>query len=352
MPDRIMLRAAQAKWAFTTRRVDRSMVRGILNDSGVTPSAGDLVLARVTEVGQHTGVELPTGRRAAIHPGTEIVVSYGNRYAPDQFEALVPGDLGPAQLVAGGGIASRVTMQHDRMKDATAIEPLGLLTGDDGKPLNLRSFALKRKAAPAIPAIAVFGTSMNAGKTTTVASIVRGLSRAGFRVGAAKVTGTGAGNDLWTMIDAGACAAYDFTDAGFATTYLTPIPAILDGAATLLSALAADGAEIAVIEIADGLFQMETARLAADPRFRSMVVGAVFAAGDSMGAAAGASHLASLGHEVLALSGLVTRSPLGTREAATTGLPVLTPQQLADPDVAGPLFGHLLQQERQFARAG
>lgn len=211
-------RLAKAKWAFTTRRVDRTRVRTLLSDVGTKPSAGDLVLARVVSIGQHSTIELPTGRKAAIHPEDEIVVSYGNRYAPDQFEALVPDDLGAAHLVAGGGVAGRAQCQHERMREPTAIEPIGLLGGDDGLPLNLKMFAMTPARPRAIPAIAVFGTSMNAGKTTTVASIIRGLSRAGLRAGAVKVSGTGAGNDLWSMRDAGAIAAHDFTDVGFATT--------------------------------------------------------------------------------------------------------------------------------------
>ena len=48
--------------------------------------------------------------------------------------------------------------------------------------------------------------------------MVKGLTGAGYRVGAAKVTGTGAGGDLWLMRDHGAYEALDFTDAGMATT--------------------------------------------------------------------------------------------------------------------------------------
>ena len=340
-----MARVAQAKWAFTTRRADRTAARSLITDLSTRPSAGDLVLARITAIGQHGTVELPTGRKAALHPGDDIIVSYGNRYAPDQFEAFVPPDLGPAHLVAGGGIAARAVLQHEKMKEPTAIEPIGLLGDRNGVPLNLMSFALKRSGPRSIPAIAVFGTSMNAGKTTTVANIVRGLSRAGYRVGAAKITGTGAGNDLWSMRDAGALAAYDFTDAGFATTYLAPVAAIIDGAGALLSALARDGADVAVIEVADGLFQEETAAIAAHAGFRAMTGCCVFAAGDAMGAAAGVSRLRELGHTVAAISGLVTRSPLGTREAGSIGLPVLSALELADPMTAQATFGHLVHAE-------
>jgi hypothetical protein len=348
-----MARLAQAKWAFTTRRVNRMAVRTLINDPATKPSAGDLVLARVVLIGQHTTIELPTGRKAGIFPGDEIVVSYGNRYAPDQFEALVPPDLGMASLVAGGGIAGRVVFQHEKMVDATVIEPIGLLGDQHGIPLNLRAFAMKHTVHRAVPAFAVFGTSMNAGKTTTVARLVKGLTAAGYRVGAAKITGTGAGNDLWSMRDAGAHSAYDFTDAGFATTYLSPVNAIIDGAASLLSALARDGAEVAVVEVADGLFQEETAAIAAHLGFRAMINSCLFAAGDSMGAVAGVKHLRELGYDVAAISGLVTRSPLGIREAGVSGLPVLSALELTDAAIAEKYFApHIHAQESLLARVG
>lgn len=343
--DQLATRLAKAKWAFTTRRVDHAAAQTLITDAATMPAAGDLVLARIEAVGQHATVELPTGRKAVIHPGDEIVVSYGNRYAPDQFEALVPADLGPAHLVAGGGIAARATAQHAKMKGATQIQPIGLLGDADGKPLNLRSFALPASRQPLPPVIAVFGTSMNAGKTTTAASIIRGLTNAGYRVGAAKVTGTGAGNDLWSMRDAGALASYDFTDAGFATTYLAPVKDIIKGAVNLSSALAAEGAEVVVMEIADGLFQEETSALAAHPGFCALLTACVFAAGDSMGAVAGADRLRDLGHAVVAISGLVTCSPLGMREAASSGLPVYTAGQLCDGAISGKAFGRMICQE-------
>jgi hypothetical protein len=55
----------------------------------------------------------------------------------------------------------------------------------------------------------------------------------------------------------------------------------------------------------------------------------VLAVGDALGAVAAVQVLAEVGVSVRAVSGLVTASPLATREAAAaTGLPVLTPAEL------------------------
>ncbi|WP_292514489.1 hypothetical protein [Mesorhizobium sp.] len=335
-------RIAKAKRAFTTRRIPAERMRMLLSPPA-EPKAGDLVLARIEALGHHKSVELPSGRKAALAATDEIVLAYGNRYAPDQFEAIVPRDLGPCHMVAAGGVASRATAWHDKTMSPTAIVPLGLVTDSCGRVLNVADFAVAPQPARLTPpAIVIYGTSMNSGKTTTAASLVRGLARAGFAVGAAKVTGTGAGNDLWSMMDAGACAALDFTDAGFATTYLAPIDALVEGAQHLLHSLAASGAEIAVLEVADGLFQPETAALAKSPKFRELTRGVLFAAGDAMGAVAGCERLRELGYDVLGLSGLLTCSPLARREAGAANAPVYGVEELTDPATAASIVSGIL----------
>lgn len=198
--------------AFTTRRALLTDAHSLVLD-GARPTAGDLVIARVTRLGLHQRIELPTGRRSNLYEGDHILVAYGARYAPDQFEAVVPDDLGPCELVAGGGVAARVLSRHREVREATRITPVGLLVDRGGQILNLRRWAIQERGRVGNPlVIAVVGTSMNAGKTTAASKLIRGLVRSGLRVGAAKVTGTGSGGDVWSMLDAGACEVVDFTD--------------------------------------------------------------------------------------------------------------------------------------------
>ena len=327
------------KFAYTTRRVSRRRVAGVMAGDHA-PRAGDLVLAEVLEIGQHARLEGPDSRRASLFAGDQIVVCYGNRYAPDQFEGHVPADLSECDLVAAGGVAARVTACHRRMDPPTRIAPVGLLHDHAGQRINLRDHGLTPAPYAGRPTtIAVVGTSMNSGKTTTTAHLVRGLRAAGLRVGAAKVTGTGAGGDAWLMRDAGAEVVYDFTDAGVASTSLLDLPALHGIVDTLLGNLAAAGAEVAVFEVADGLLQAETAALVGSPRFAQAVDGMLFAAGEAMGAAAGVSWLRERGLPVLAISGVLTSAPLAVREtAAATGMPVLTYDELATGAVAESLI--------------
>ncbi len=333
---------AVTKVAFTTRRVNTTAIKTLIHGN-LQPRPGDLVLARVEKIGHHKHIELTDGRRASLFVGDEIVVSYGYRYAPDQFESKVPRDLSPCHLVAAGGIASLCLSQHANVREPTRIQPLGLLGDGDGSIINLTDWTLPQPPDIGDPCpliIAVAGTTMNAGKTTSAAGVVKGLTRGGMKVAGAKLTGTGSGGDRWSMLDAGATEVVDFTDAGFASTSHLPLPRLEQIQRLLVDYLSSRGVDAIVLEIADGLYQRETAMLLSSHHFRSTVTAMIFAASDAMGAGAGTEWLFQRDLPLVALSGRISVSPLASREAAQiTGLPVVGPEDLADPDQIAYLFG-------------
>ncbi|WP_119393688.1 P-loop NTPase family protein [Salinibius halmophilus] len=331
---------AGAKRAFSTRNVPASDFAGLTTDA--QPKAGDLVLARVTEIGHHTKIERPDGRKAKMFLGDLIIVAYGNRYAPDQFESELPEDLSPCHLVAAGGIASRALAWHDRILKPTSIEPVGMITNQEGEVINLRHYQVEDKPAafkrPNIYLVA--GTAMNAGKTTTAAFLINGLKAAGQCVAALKVTGTGAGGDLWLMQDAGADFALDFTDAGMATSYLEDIDYVKQSTRKLVNFVASQGVDSIVIEVADGLLQRETHALLIDEDFNKMVDCAIFTARDAMSAIEGVRWLGQHHYPVAFVGGVISRSPLARREAESAiGLPIYGLEQLVDPEMILPALG-------------
>jgi hypothetical protein len=346
--DDVVLRLARAKWAYVTRNVKRECATRLLTGRQV-PEAGDLVLARVDRPGQHRRLELSTSRRAGLYEGDEIVVAYGNRYAPDQFEGMVPEHLGRCRLVAAGGVAARLLNSHDRMKSATRITPLGLLADDGGRRVNLRDHRLPPRDAidPEPLLLAVAGTAMNSGKTTVSTNLVKGLVRRRLKVAAAKVTGTGAGADYRALVDAGADPVYDFVDAGHVSTYHADRHALRDTVLTLCGHLAASAPDVVVLEIADGLLQQETAQLLALPEFVTRLDGLLFAANDALGALAGCRWLEEHGVPVIGVTGVVTGSPLATREAAhATGLPTYHSDALRRSSVAALVLNCLRSRRR------
>lgn len=325
----------RAKWAFTTRRVDRTAACG-LSDAFGAAVPGDLVLAEVIRPGQHRNVQLAEGRPSALYPGDLVVLAAGDRYAPDQFEGRAEIDPDGADMIAGGGLIGRAVQRHERMADPTRVRPIGLLTGADGAALNIAAWALPERARPAkMTVIGVVGASMNSGKTTATAALAHGLNRGGVRAAAIKATGTGAFGDFNAFRDAGAAWVGDFTDAGMATTYRQPLARILRGLDTLLGHAAEAGCGVAVVELADGVFQQETAAIVGDPALRRGFDGFMMAAGDALSVVGGAQVLGGLGVRPFATTGLVSRSPLAVAEAeGQTGLTILTREQLCDPAVA------------------
>lgn len=324
-------RVHRAKTAFSARRLRKDDAKKLVGGD-VRPAPGDLVLARIDELGKQTRLELTDGRRAFLYPGDEIIVAYGNRYAPDQYEALIGHDLSPCDLVAAGGLAAVELARHKKVIEPTQISPLGLLADEAGRRLNLSDYRVDAsEKLPPIPAVLSLGTSMNAGKSLTAASLVRGFKRLGHRVASLKITGTGSGGDLWIVQDAGADVVADFTDAGFPSTYLTPIADIEKATYRLMNHAAEAGCDIAVIEIADGLQQLETAALIKSPAIQRVALATVFAAYDSMGAYSGVGTLKEIGHDLISLSGKIGLTPLGVREAeAATGLKYHSPFDIQD----------------------
>jgi dethiobiotin synthetase len=332
----------EATPAYSTRRVPREAMHSLVTD--IAPRAGDLMLAVVTEIGYHTRLHLTDGGKRNLFVGDLIVIAYADRYAPKQFEAFVPRDLRECDLVAAGGIAGTVVHKHDRIRRRpTRIRPLGLVANDtQAPPLNVGAWALEPPAtAPCgnVPTLAVVGTSMDSGKTTSAAYLVHGLSRFGLDVGYAKVTGTGASGDPCLLRDAGARPVLDFTDVGYASTYRLAPEIIESLFRELIGHLEAAEVDAMVLEIADGLLQKETACLLESETFRRLTRGVLFAAEEAMGAVAGVEWLRGRGLPLLGVAGRITSSPLQVREAKeATGLPMYGLSDLDDPATAAKLL--------------
>lgn len=337
---------ATAKWSFTVRRVGQEDVHG-LSTGFASAIAGDVVLGQTEMVGQHKEVQLRTGRMSENIVGDHVMMVVGDRYAPDQSEGVAEIDPEGCAVIAGGGMPGRVTVAHAAMMPPTMVRPIGLLTNSEGKVINIMDYALpNRSISPDVTVIGVFGTSMNSGKTTTSMSLALGLRRAGFRVAAVKATGTGAFGDYNAFLDAGVPVS-DFVDAGMPSTYRMPLERIERRFETLVGTAAAAGAEIVVVEFADGVFQTEMAAILRGSAIVQRLDGVIFAAYDALGAYGGVSVLERHRLRPFAVSGLVTCSPLGIREAeAATGLRLVSRDELRDPNRARELTAPV------FARAG
>jgi len=320
---------ANMRFSYALRWVPRANMATLL-PCPVSPQAGDMALAKLEKIGKNATLELANGRRCTLHEGDLLAVVFGNRYATLQFEGYARANGDSCDLLSMGGLCGLVESKHARAAEPSKLRLLGAIGDINGSPLNLRDFAL----APLPEAIhsnvvAVCGTSMDAGKTHTVMSLIMGLRKQGLAVAGIKLTGTATGKDTWNMLDAGACIALDFVDGGFPSTYLSTLEELLQLYNLLVSRAAVEGASWVVVEIADGLLQRETAALLQHPGFAASVAAWVFAAGDPLAAAGGVGVLRNWDIDPLAISGVVSMSPLGVKETQTaTQLPCLTAGEL------------------------
>jgi hypothetical protein len=322
---------AEMRLPYALRRVSAASFKTLL-PLPESPQAGDITLAQIESIGKNARLELAGGRLCTLHEGDLLAVVFGNRYATKQFEGYARRDGERSDLLSMGGMCGIVTSRHSTVSAPTRLRQLGALGDNDGNPLQLRAFSLNPISSAKRPrVIVVCGTAMDVGKTHSAASLIKGLRRKKFKVAGIKLTGTVAGRDTWSMLDAGACAALDFVDGGYPSTYLCSLSELLDLYRLLTAHAGARRADWVVVELADSILQKETAALLCSPLFTSTVEAWVLAASDSLAAAGALNQLRRWRIEPLAVSGLVSMSALGIRETAeATGLPCLSAKELQD----------------------
>lgn len=336
-----------AKWSYVTRRVCRDDALRLSPDISDVRS-GDLLLAEVVRIGNHKRLQMADGRFSPLWLGDKIVVACADRFAADQFEGHSILSDDPADLLAGGGIAGKAISKNDRISAPTQVNVLGRLSDDQGQAINLDAYGLPPCSIGHPPlVICVVGTGMNAGKTAAVAGLVNGLARSGKRVTAIKATGTGAFGDMHEYEAAGAAQVLDFTDAGMASTYRQPLDRVEKAIDQLLGH--ASRSDVVVLELADGVSQVETASLLSKPGWATRFDAMVLAAPDAMAAQGGLAWLSARGLAPIALSGLMTRAPICVAEASETGLPVFDRCELADPNTVANLLHLIKKTERSAA---
>lgn len=321
------------KWSYATHAFPVEELAGI-QKVDKDPRVADLALCRILTLGQHKRIDERRGHAVSLFPGDVVACVFGNRYATDQYEGYVPPQSETYHVLSVGGVCGQVGTKNERMPDPTVMEFLGYAIDKRERLVNLRDHRIKPVPLPddlrRPTTILSVGASMNAGKTTTCAMTIRGLVNAGHRVVAAKLTGTAAVKDLRFMFDAGAEKVLDFTDYGCPSTSRCSLRKLLRLFRTIHSHLLAERPDYVVYEIADGIFQRETALLLGSEEFRSQVDHVMFAAVDPLSAESGKRALEARGYDVLGFSGVISASELGKKEVQdATGMRCLSSAELS-----------------------
>src|SRR5262245_7888488 len=139
------------------------------------PQPGDIVVAYVERIGKNTRLELSNGRASTLHERDLILAAFGNRYATEQFEGYARSEGDSCDLLSMGGVCGMVASRHANVPEPTRLRIIGSVVDRTGLPLRLRDFALQRAVRVSRPRVTVVcGTAMDAGKTYTAMSLIKG----------------------------------------------------------------------------------------------------------------------------------------------------------------------------------
>ena len=310
--------------------VPRKSIKGYVAINKV-PQIGDMLYGEVVTIGQHNSLENSEGRIHTIHPGSRAVFVFGNRYAPDFYEGLIPEhmEFKSVDLLARSGVIGDVISKSGKVISPTKIKPIGYVCDAKGQVMNTKNFNIikpktQEKKFPRAKLILAIGTAMNSGKSAAATACVYALNVNEKEVRASKVTGTASLKDILSMNDAGATHYSDFSFMGYPSTYLIDESEAVNIFNQLDLKHANNKEKYWVVEFADGINQRETAMLLQSPGVRKRIHKLIFCAADSFGAIGGLEILKRKFDLVPdAISGVCSSSPLHIKELSEyTDIPV------------------------------
>jgi hypothetical protein len=277
--------------------------------------AGNVIIVRtLTDNATYNTLELVTGRMAKINPGDVIAGVLGYRRALKGFVGDVPETVNAhdrLHLLNLGGLVGRCVGHHHSLSNAIEVEVLGMPIRD-GRILNIAAGAVepRQELDAGTPLVLIAGTCMNSGKTYAATEIIKHLTRAGYRVAAAKLAGVACLRDTLNMKDHGAIETMSFLDCGLPSTVgvddLSPI------AKGVISRLAGVNPDCIVIELGDGILGGYSVNTVFNDReLMNATAALVFCANDFVGAWGGRELLANLGVKIDVVSGPVSDSQMG-----------------------------------------
>ena len=154
--------------------------------------------------------------------------------------------------------------------------------------------------------------SMDSGKTTVAAEIIKTLTRIGMRLAAAKLTGVGAMRDLYKMEDYGVYESVSFVDAGITSTANVDHDTVIKVAKGALNHLSRKRPDAILVELGDGIIgKYGVLPILKDKEIQKHVRLHIACARDPAGAVKLAEDCARIGVPVDIISGPITDNEVG-----------------------------------------
>lgn len=279
------------------------------------PIAGDVALFKVSHIGENKALVTSTSKRMRLYVGDLMVGVFGNRYATDAFEGEIEG-IRNLSLLTASGMVGTLKSRHHSVGKPTRLSFVGLLQFMTGQRVNLKQIKFNKSQPKSClkNLIIIVGSGMNSGKTTSCRKMIRSFSEMGLKIAACKLTGSVSHRDLYEMTSAGAAYVTDFSDYGFPSTYKCDKQELIDLFNTMVADIEKINPDVTVMEIADGLLQRETSLLLSEPLIKKSTKGILLTADSAPSALFAVEHLKRLRYNIIAVSGVMTSSPLYIRE--------------------------------------
>lgn len=264
-------------------------------------------------------VESAKGGFHKVLPGTTIIGTLGSRQALKGFRGHTPASIKVGDvihLLNKGGILGLATAGHPTFGDPIPVEVVGAVIDaslPEPGPANIQEYALTPMISlpDSAPIVTVCGTAMDTGKTMASAEIVEGLTSAGLRVAAAKLTGAALRRDVLAMQAHGAVEVATFSECGFVSSTGKQI---VPHSKAVLAKLNEADPDVIVIELGDGFigpYGVDDFLL--DRELTSHTVATIVTATDLAGAWAAARIFAErYRRDITAMTGPVTDNSVGT----------------------------------------
>lgn len=280
---------------------------------------GTVLAAEVLEDKKlYNTLELPSGRMSLLKKGDIIACALGQRMALKGFAGHLPASLkvnDTIHLLNAGGVAGICTsanvqevgeplrirvlggiMRHNALlniSDGTVFTPLDIMKSDT-------------------PLIITTGTSMDSGKTTVAAEIIKTLTRIGMNLAGTKVTGVGLQRDTYKMQDHGVKETVSFVDCGITSTANLDDTTVIRIAKGAIEHLSLGKPDAIVVEFGDGLLgRYGVTAILKDAQIQANIRLHIGCARDPAGAIMLARECAAMGVPLDIISGPVTDNQVG-----------------------------------------
>ncbi len=317
-----MFRVTLDKIASSTKNA--GIERDVYLSEKIVAEEGYIVAVRIlSDKAIYNTLENTHGRMMRIKPGDQIAGVLGHRKALRGYSGEVPSAISAGDrlnVLNLGGVIGKCTSYAPNVGEPFEAEVIGAVLHfpylgertSEPAHIGLNTISGHQEIKNPAPIIALVGTCMNAGKTVAACQIIHGLTRQGFNIAAAKVTGVALERDVLHMRDYGALEAYSFNDAGLVST--DPSNA-LGAARRIIAQLNQGKPDAIVIEFGDGLLgEYGVQTILADQEFAGWIKAVVLCANDPVGAWGGVPLLSEqYGLDAKVIAGPVTDNDVGRR---------------------------------------